>query len=178
MGIIRLVLALSVVALHCGPIIGLKLVGGTIAVQLFYIISGFYMCLILTEKYNNKSKYLFYSNRVMKIYPVYLVTLLFTVILSILIAYVFSNDIFTRNFKLILNRSQWDLLFVTILSNLFILGQDLLFILGYSLETNSWFFEPNYTSSLNPLHHYLFIGQAWTISLELMFYLLAPFLVN
>lgn len=178
MGIIRLVLALSVVALHCGPILGFNIVGGTIAVQLFYIISGFYMCMILSEKYNNKSKYLFYSNRAMKIYPVYLVTLIFTIILSVLIALAFSNDIFIRNFKSILTLSRMDLFVLTIISNLFILGQDLLFILGYSLETNSWFFETNYNASMNPLHHYLFVGQAWTISLELFFYILAPFLVK
>lgn len=178
MGIIRLILALSVVALHFGPFFGFNIVGGTIAVQLFYIISGFYMCMILSEKYNNKTKYLFYSNRAMKIYPVYLVTLVFTVILSVLIALVFHNEILIRNFKSILFFSRLDLLVVIILSNLLILGQDLLFIFGYSLETNSWFFEPNYITSINPLHHYLFVGQAWTISLEIMFYLLAPFLVK
>jgi peptidoglycan/LPS O-acetylase OafA/YrhL len=178
MGIIRVILALSVVALHCGPILGFNIVGGTIAVQLFYIISGFYMCMILTEKYYNKSNFLFYSNRAMKIYPVYLVILVFTIILSIVIALVYNNDIFIRNFKSILIFSRLDLLILAILTNLFILGQDILFILGYSMETNTWFFEPNYITSINPLHHYLFVGQAWTISLELMFYLLAPFLVK
>lgn len=178
MGIIRLILSLSVVALHCGSIFGFDIVGGTIAVQLFYIISGFYMCMVLTVKYNNKSKYLFYSNRAMKIYPVYIFTLVLTIIFSILIAIIFKNDIFIKNFKSILTIPHLDLLVATILSNLLILGQDLLFLLGYSIETNSWFFEANYTWSTNPLHHYLFVGQAWTISLELMFYLLAPFLVK
>ena len=178
MGVIRVILALSVVALHCGPFWGFNIVGGTIAVQLFYIISGFYMCMILSSKYKNKSKYLFYTNRAMKIYPVYIITLFFTIILSILFYTIFNNDIFVKNFIPLFSFERMDLFFAVAFSNLLILGQDLLFIFGYSLQTNSWFFEPNYIISTNPLQHYLFVGQAWTISLELMFYLLAPFLVK
>ena len=51
MGLIRTLLAISVVLAHSSPIFGIKLVGGQVAVQAFYMISGFYMTLVLNEKY-------------------------------------------------------------------------------------------------------------------------------
>ena len=78
MGIIRFILASSVIALHCNSLLGLRLVGGDIAVQAFYIISGFYMALVLDGKYNatNWNGYkLFIGNRLLKLYPIYWLTL-------------------------------------------------------------------------------------------------------
>ena len=51
MGIIRFLLALAVVAFHSQRILGLRLMGGNEAVEIFFIISGFYMSLILRGKY-------------------------------------------------------------------------------------------------------------------------------
>ncbi len=50
MGMTRFFLALSVVLFHTGA--QKMLVGGVIAIQVFYIFSGFYMSLILSTKYN------------------------------------------------------------------------------------------------------------------------------
>lgn len=44
--------------------------GGKIAVELFYIISGFYIALILDNKYKDSIR-LFYTNRLLKIFPTY-----------------------------------------------------------------------------------------------------------
>jgi len=41
MGILRLLLALSVITAHAGPIFGLTSVGGVMAVETFFMISGF-----------------------------------------------------------------------------------------------------------------------------------------
>ena len=73
MGILRFLLAISVVAHHCGPILGFDFVGGQVAVQSFFIISGFYMSLILNEKYVgiNSSYKLFITNRLIKLYPIF-----------------------------------------------------------------------------------------------------------
>ena len=51
MGLIRALLAISVILAHSESFLGLSLVGGKVAVQAFFIISGFYMALILNEKY-------------------------------------------------------------------------------------------------------------------------------
>ena len=77
MGILRILLAISVVLSHSSSIFRVSFVGGPLAVQAFFIISGFYMSLILNEKYigvNNSYK-LFISNRFLRLYPMYWVIL-------------------------------------------------------------------------------------------------------
>jgi peptidoglycan/LPS O-acetylase OafA/YrhL len=73
MGIIRLLLALAVVIAHAGSISGFRMVEGAIAVQAFYIIPGFYMVLMLNEKYVDQahSYRLFITNRLLRLHPIY-----------------------------------------------------------------------------------------------------------
>lgn len=72
MGSLRFLLAIAVVIDHSGPIFGVESVGGSTAVQAFYIISGFYMSLILSEKYvgANGGYSLFFTNRLLRLFPV------------------------------------------------------------------------------------------------------------
>lgn len=84
MGLIRVILALSVVIAHLGNIYGYPLIGPRPAVQSFFIISGFYMSLILTEKYVGKGFYKkFIKGRILRIYPLYLVILIITLVISL-----------------------------------------------------------------------------------------------
>lgn len=179
MGIVRLLLALSVLALHCKGIFGLTLVNGDVAVQAFYIISGFYMAMVLTEKYNKRGARnykVFITNRLMKILPIYWSILLSFILLG-LAAYFFieSDYIFEYYIKnyAVLTPLNW--LFI-ILTNVFIVGQDLLFLIGYNPINQAYFFQINYGEASLSLHRFLFLKQAWTLSLELYFYLLAPFI--
>jgi peptidoglycan/LPS O-acetylase OafA/YrhL len=73
MGILRLILAISVVVMHCDPDLSKwVLVGGQFAVKLFFIVSGFYMAMVLTEKYHGPgSVRLFYGNRLLRLLPTY-----------------------------------------------------------------------------------------------------------
>src|SRR5690349_20655091 len=77
MGTIRFLLALSVLLEHIGPTGPVHLLGAHTAVQSFYIISGFYMALVLNEKYVgvNGSYTLFLGNRLLRLYPAYLALL-------------------------------------------------------------------------------------------------------
>jgi hypothetical protein len=64
MGTLRLLLALWVVAVHGEAVYGYKIEQAWVAVQCFFIISGFYMSLILNEKYTGPgSTRLFLSQR-------------------------------------------------------------------------------------------------------------------
>lgn len=74
MGSIRFLLALSVLIVHSSPILGVTILPGYLAVQVFYVISGFYMALIYCEKYSNTERpvFYFYSNRILRLYPLYL----------------------------------------------------------------------------------------------------------
>src|SRR6266481_2956213 len=81
MGILRLLLALSVIADHTKGMFGNRLVGGPTAVQSFYMISGFYMALVLNGKYNFPGSYRpFIIQRLLRLYPVYALVLLATVL--------------------------------------------------------------------------------------------------
>ena len=66
MGILRLLLALGVVAEHSKYPIG---AGSYTAVQAFFIISGFYMAFILSQ--NQYSISHFYRSRMLRMFPTY-----------------------------------------------------------------------------------------------------------
>lgn len=85
MGLIRFLLALSVVIVHSSPLLGLEIIPGSQAVHSFYIISGFYMTMIFVEKYEGTERplYYFFSNRVLRLYPLYLLVIILTVLLSL-----------------------------------------------------------------------------------------------
>lgn len=177
MGIIRLLLAISVITVHASPIFGLNFIQGQFAVEVFFMISGFYMALILTEKYNKKSDYkLFISNRFLKIFPTYWLVLLLSIIFQLIYWYLNQNssNIFALfNQKFNLN----PFTFITfIISNLIILGQDILLFFGINISTGALFFTSNFKLFKPEIYNFFFITQAWTLSLELTFYFLAPFL--
>jgi peptidoglycan/LPS O-acetylase OafA/YrhL len=180
MGIIRLLLALSVVASHFGGILGCKFIGGQVAVQSFYIISGFYMTMILNEKYIgiNKSYKLFITNRLIRLYPVYWTVLLITVAASFFmminkLPYQFPQ----LSSYLSVKTNPFSFLFLVI-TNIGIVGQDVVMFLGITPQNGHLFFTSNFWNTNPKLYEFLFLPQAWTLSLEIMFYLIAPFILR
>ena len=180
MGLFRFILAISVLTSHFGALFNFKFVGGQIAVQSFYIISGFYITLGLNEKYINKnsSYFLFITNRFFKIYPLYWLVLLFTILLTLLIE-IKSKGQTETILDLYINAhpNLFSFSFL-ILSNLFIFFQDVVMFLGINTVDGHLFFTKIFLYTHPQLHSFLFIPQAWSLSLELMFYLVAPFLVK
>lgn len=180
MGILRLILALSVVAAHFGGIFGMKFVGGQMAVQAFYIISGFYMSYILNQKYiGAKSSYkLFIGNRFLRLYPVYWTVLLFTVFFCIYVNYKTSGNSFPvfGNYQKV-EANLFSFIFLA-LSNIFIFGQDMVMFLGINSASGQLFFTDNFTNTSPQLFTFLFVPQAWTLELEMLFYLIAPFILR
>ncbi|MFM2290835.1 MAG: hypothetical protein RIS29_648 [Bacteroidota bacterium] len=181
MGIIRLLLALSVVIVHTGSLFGYNMVGGELAVQAFYIISGFYMSLILNEKYVGKGSYsLFISNRFLRLFPVYWIVLALTIILSIVIGIMTHGknwgdlQTFILHFK---DMSPFTVLFV-VFSNIFLVFQDLAVFLGLDLHSGHLYFVENFSQANPAVFKFMVIGQAWTVGLEIMFYLVAPYIVR
>ncbi len=168
MGTIRFLLAFAVVSAHI-PAPTFYFFHSHLAVISFFVISGFYMSLILNEKYHSYRSFLI--NRLLRLFPVYWVVLFIT----------FVFVLFHHNF---VYSAYWELLSIpsfilVVLTNLFIIGQDIVMFMGVNLANGSI-----YLTSINldnvdfPLYHYLLIGPAWSISLELMFYMAAPFLVK
>lgn len=70
-GILRLILALSVVAGHVDFQQPFFLVNASAAVACFFVISGFYMALVLNEKYESRTE--FCVARLWRLYPAYFV---------------------------------------------------------------------------------------------------------
>lgn len=179
MGLIRLLLAVSVVIAHSTSIFGLNFIGGQLAVEVFFIISGFYMALILSEKYNKNTNHKYFlTNRLLKIFPVYFFTLILCLIFE-LIRNRFSSNI--QEMSLFHHPGVEINLFSylgLIISNLIILGQDFLLFLGINPQTGLFFYTTNFRLHEPALYNFILIPQAWTLSLELVFYFLAPFLVK
>lgn len=182
MGTIRLLLATSIMAGHAGSIFGWRLVYGVIAVQSFYIISGFYMSLILNEKYvgSRDSYRLFISNRLLRLYPVYGVLLVMIVLFNVTSLLVLGYDgtserlwNYLRNGAIGMGAFGY-----LMLTNLVIFGQDVVSFLALDVTDGTLRFTGNYLDEEHAGYIFLFIPQAWTVGLELLFYLIAPFLVR
>jgi len=170
MGFLRSILALSVLLSHAGGIplriygvvVPYLITGADIAVQGFYIISGFYMALILSDKYTTDKGglYFFYTNRMWRLMPVYFLSIIATFILSLLwlnydikpllsIAYYISH----------LQDHSFISILISIFVNFSIIGQDLVCL--------------NPDSGIG-----IFLPQSWTLSLEIYFYLIIPFIIK
>jgi len=80
-GIIRLLLAAAVVFGHSSPIFGQTLGGGVFAVDCFFVISGFYMAMVLQKRYlrlPTRQWRTFMGARLLRLMPVYLAVVLAT----------------------------------------------------------------------------------------------------
>lgn len=179
MGIIRTLLAISVIVAHSTPILGFTLVGGSTAVQAFYIISGFYMALILNEKYVSQegSYQLFITNRLMRLYPVYWVVLVCSILIYY-VSYQYGSPNIFRFYAEYFSRMDLSTQVLLMFENTFILFMDFAFYFGLDEETGTLLFTRNFNEVEPAMYLFSFVPQAWTISVEITFYLIAPFLVR
>ncbi len=176
MGTIRFLLAISVVISHSVPLFGNVLWGGMIAVEMFFIISGFYMAMILNEKYNSADKVMvFYKNRLLKLFPIYWTVLFVTVLFFIATYVLFEKGGVLENIYNHIGDLGFFGVYV-VLSNVFLLGEDLLMFLGFN--DDSIVFTKSFSDTDVPFHKFIIIPQSWTLSLEIMFYAMAPFIAR
>jgi len=154
---------MSVVFSHAG--IAMHGVDGYVAVLLFFSISGFYMALVLNEKYKTDVS-TFYLARYLRLWPTYIVTfLIVTIFFRGLPEYrTIEIEIYT-----------W---FVS------------LTMFGY--ETLSWFGQNNNGpvwlsiaggsvisgKAYGAIVSSTLFGQMWSVSVEIVFYLIAPFVAR
>ena len=162
MGALRALLALAVVLSHTGGIYGYVITGGVVAVETFFILSGFLIAMVLSEKYNFfTDKLIFYRARALRIFVPYYVALVFAVVIALFTQW-WSDSGFIAQLRA-LNLSPLTLLGWGI-SHITVIGQEIPLFLYSPTETkiiSAWAIPP-----------------AWSISLELLFYIVAPFLVR
>ena len=170
MGFLRVLLAISVLLEHVGglPITNGKFVGGVIAVESFFMISGFYMALVLNEKYNEPKS--FYINRLLRLFPTYWAVLIATILVRV----ISTHDVIF--FKILSAEWSFGSKLLMIFSNLFIVGSDWMMFLypGH----NGLQFTSNFLDNQIKFYTFHLIPQAWTLPLEIMFYAMAPFIIK
>jgi peptidoglycan/LPS O-acetylase OafA/YrhL len=170
MGILRVIYALGVYFFHTGWINGFVIFSDPYKpVYSFFIISGFYMAFILNKKYVGKSgSYrLFITNRFLRIYPIYWVVILLSLLFSGVLLW-FRVDTggisgFLRYYTFLLHgHALW--LPVAVADDV-IRNMTIVFHCGYFARCVN-------DAALNG------IGVIWTLNLEILFYLIAPFLLR
>ena len=164
MGLLRVLLAISVFMAHsphAGLTSALAGFGGENAVEIFFIVSGFYIALILDKSYSSKIG--FYKNRFLRLYPIYYAICLLVLVRTFLLPD-YGNSLFSFPTKA---------LAIGTIANSTFLGSDLLMFLQWN-EDHLQF--GNYQYSELPLWHMLLVPQSWSIGIEVTFYLLAPVL--
>jgi peptidoglycan/LPS O-acetylase OafA/YrhL len=177
MGTLRLLLAIAVVL---GHVDGVRYVmtGGENSVQCFYIISGFFISLILDQKYNKKGDLkLFYSNRFIRIFSVYW----FFLALAFAMGLAWRQMSHRGPISLILqNRAALGArgLVFLVLSNVLLLGQDWTLFLKISPAHAGLEWTTNFRDSVPLVSSMLLVPPAWSLGIELSFYGIAPFLTR
>lgn len=159
MGVLRLLLAICVVGGHAqSSVFGLNINGldARYAVNFFFIISGFYMAMILNERYKDVGVFAFYKSRALRLYPTYYVGVLIAIITS-------GSEIYSFYGSLANSTKTY-----FVLSNLLIFG----------LDNNYWLCLKDVKGGCASDIGMLTIVPAWSLSVELGFYLLAPFVLR
>jgi len=145
MGFLRFYLALCVVQAHAGNFFSLRAPNGGQAVQFFFIISGFYMEMVLSERY--KSIRNFYTSRWLRISVPYYFHLVAFVLLSVASGLIFSKWLTLSPFASDpFGHNGLAGIILTTLTNVTVFGQDTVLFLtdnGRLEFTNDFSMHPN-----------------------------------
>jgi len=177
MGVFRLILAAAVVIAHSAPVPWLPLVNGGLAVKLFFMVSGFYMALILSGKYHcPKGIWLFYSNRFLRIFPIYWLVLVLELLLEWNWPALAANGGALGLHRDVLHSAGPGALVALLASEVGLLGNEVFSLLGW-LPGHGWeVWSSNASEASLRGWKVIFMPHAWTLGCEVAFYLVAPWM--
>ena len=185
MGILRLLLAIVVV---CGHIFPAWLWGiqNVLAVKAFFVISGFYMALILTERYR-RATLQFYLNRLLRLLPLHLAVLAIMVALIVVAPGLIGLPLVNlEGWRLVLSTPElYPTGVLLAIMNVTLIGSDLTNFTCLDTTTLRFYLEGPDPGRVGtclrrgiPVSAFLINGPMWTIGIELIFYAMAPFVVR
>lgn len=182
MGVLRFLLACSVVVAHSRQFFGFYGMGGN-AVPAFFMVSGFYMQMIISNKYQGPGgRYLFYTNRALRLFPMYWAVLILWVLAAQLpfegwpwlhISSAAGNPL----------RNATDGSFASLVAaipNLTFLGADVirLFIVAPDGSFHLWNYGVQESDGWLGAYHWIINPPIWSLGVEIVFYAFVPFLVR
>lgn len=181
LGLLRILLAICVLAGHAGPLAHLRWLNGQLAVDLFFVISGFYMQLVLSTRYT-KAKlgktwvFQFYKARYFRLLPTYLLWSLIVALAGLVLPT--STPYTIWRYVWALPDTAGNLLFKIFLcfTNTTIFFQDITMFLAVHNGQVHW--SSNFWKSDALLYRGLTVPPAWTLGIELSFYLIAPYVLR
>lgn len=177
MGTFRLLLAFAVVISHTRPLFGFVGIGGN-AVPAFFIISGFYMDLVLSTTYRGGGgTRLFYGNRLLRIFPTYWAVLLIFGIAALLPGFGIG---FLQNIAFLAHNSvtaaidggapaAW-----AAIPNLFAIGSDILRLFAPTPHGLTVLSPEMYARGDVAMDRYLILPPVWSLGVELICYAFSP----
>lgn len=176
MGLVRLTLAISVAIWHIGGDAPFRLLNAAIAVLAFFIVSGFYMAMVISEKYAPAGGHWarnFYWHRFLRLAPAYYFFLLFSIWWFVA----------THNPAGFWNvDAPWPQRLMLAMLNFGVVGQDVFQLVCTSASQHTATLLVNGVRKIaGPAMldcSQMIIGQAWSLGSEIVFYAMAPFVVR
>lgn len=174
MGSLRVYLALVVVLGHT---IGQVSIGSVFAVELFFLISGYLIANVLNlGTYGNFGSYL--NSRFLRIFPLYWLILVITIIYRLITFKVSGfQNLDSTNLENALSKSTFPMLCILLVANSLIVLQDSIHFITTD-GINYGLAGVTHSSRFSSLQPGILVPQAWSLSLEIYFYILAPSLLR
>lgn len=146
-------------------------IGGQFAVQLFFVISGYLISYVLIESKKYPSIRNFYIGRALRIFPIYWVVAISSLLVRLLELSVLKQVSFFESYTAMSLNAR----VLVGLSNFSLFFQDHIMFLSVNDGAISW--TGNFNQSEVLLYEGLLVPQAWSLGIELTFYLVAPFIL-
>jgi peptidoglycan/LPS O-acetylase OafA/YrhL len=178
LGSLRFILALLVVGSHLGAF-----GGATFAVKAFFIISGFYMALVIDTRYHKLPVASFYASRMLRLLPLYWVVGVLTLISEFFLVPAgqmmskMASPLFYAG-GLGLSSLPIIILIYAGVSDVTMLGLDTGQWLGFNRLTGQLSLAPVFGPDATSVMGLSPVPQGWSVGLELLFYLIAPFVIR